>query len=159
MLLEIKQSKQILINNGYSNREVDDHTYKFLKNGNKVNTNAQDNTHHLYYRNYMNSHYREDEIALKEMIRTNITMKATDTKVKLTIYYKTNKTSQLVVKNNLGPKPRDLAKSHLVYDYNCQKDTCKHLKQSQITYTGVTKCKLSCRLSYHLQHGAIQAYC
>ena len=52
----------------------------------------------------MNSHYCEDEVALKEMIRTNITTKATDTKVKLTIYYKTNKTSHLV-KNNLGPKP------------------------------------------------------
>ena len=158
MLLEINRSKQILINNGYSNREVDEHIKKFLKNVDKVNTDMPKTVQHLYYRNYMSSGHREDEKALKEIIRTNIKTKEADTKLNVIIYYKSTKTSNLVLKNNPSLKLRDLARTHLVYDYNCQKDACNHLENSETTYTGVTTCQLSRRLSYHLQNGAIKAH-
>ena len=58
------------------------------------------------------------------------------------------------MRNNLQSKPRDLSRTRLVYDFNCQKDECIHLPLSQTQYTGLTTCQLTRRLSLHLQNGA-----
>ena len=62
------------------------------------------------------------------------------------------------MKNNLQPKPRDLSRTRLVYDFNCQKDECKHLPITQTRYTGITTCQLTRRLTLHLQNGALLAH-
>ena len=103
----------------------------------------------------MNTRYRAEELEIKRIIKSNINLKNTDDKLNVIIYYKSTKTRELVMKNNLAPKPRDLSKTNLVYEFQCQKDACKHLPPSETKYVGLTTCQLTRRLSYHLQNGAI----
>ena len=62
------------------------------------------------------------------------------------------------MKNNQSPKLRELARTNLIYDFNCKIGECMHLPQKQVRYTGLTTCTLSRRLSYHLQNGAIHKH-
>ena len=49
MMLEIKRAKQILINNGYGNKEIEDQIKRFLKNKNDVNSNKPSgNVYQMY---------------------------------------------------------------------------------------------------------------
>ena len=106
----------------------------------------------------MNSEYQKDEKMLKDLIRDNVTMKENQ-KLKLVIYYKSRKTRDLVMKNNLGNKVRELAKTNVIYDINCQKGGCEHLPRRNSRYSGLTTCTLSRRLTFHLQDGAVQRHC
>ena len=150
LLLEIKRSKQILINNGYSNRDVDNEIRRFLKL-------SESTTHTLFYRNYMNSHYQKDEKALKDLVRENVTMKENN-KLKLVIYYKNRKARDLVMKSNLGNDVRELARTNIIYDIDCNKGDCEHLPKRNRSYSGLTTCTMSQRLTYHLQDGAVQRH-
>ena len=160
MMLEIKRAKQILINNGYSNSEVDMEIRKFLKSfrSETISQNENSKTHTLFYRNFMNSSYQKDEHILKEIIKDNVTTKNSEDKLKLVIYYKTMKTSNMVMRNNLGSKVRELSKTDVIYDYRCKKGDCENLPIREVTYSGLTTCTLSRRLTYHLQDGAIQRH-
>ena len=160
LLLEIKRVKQILINNNFSNSEVDAEIRLFLRNLNNQTRNENDNKniHTLYYKNYINCNYQKDEKVLKQIIKDNITMKNNEEQLKLLIYYKTMKTSNMVMKNNLGRKVRDLSKTNVIYDYRCKKGGCEHLPIRDITYSGLTTCTLSHRLTFHLQDGAIKQH-
>ena len=62
------------------------------------------------------------------------------------------------MRNNMTPKVRDIAKTHLVYDFQCKEGECAHLPNKQTRYTGLTTCTLSRRLSFHLQNGAIKEH-
>ena len=62
------------------------------------------------------------------------------------------------MKKHLGPKLCDLGKSHLVYEYLCQKGASKQLKLANNAYDELTTCKLSQRLSYHLQNDSIKTH-
>ena len=160
MMLEIKRAKQILINNGYGNKEIEDQIKRFLNNKNDVNSNKPSvNVYQLYYRNFMNSGYRDDENHLKQIIKENIKVKNAEDRIKLVIYYKTTKTRDLIMKNNLCPKIRDLAKTNAVYQYDCKIGECTHLPKNMAAYTGLTTCTISRRLSNHLQTGAILQHC
>ena len=80
-------------------------------------------------------------------------------KLQLVIYYRSTKTRDLVMRNNLTPKVRDLARTNLIYDFECKIDECAHQNRSDVTYSGLTTCTLSRRLTYHLQNGAIKNHC
>ena len=157
LLLEIKRSKQIIVNNGYSNHEVDKEIRKFMRKCNTTTTTPESTptTHTLFYRNFMNSRHKDDEKILKDLIRGKVTMKD-DNKLKLVIYYKSMKTRDMVMKNNLGKKVRDLSKTNVIYDSRCKRGGCEHLPNRESTYSGFTTCTLSRRLTYHLQDGAVQ---
>ena len=155
MMIEINRSKKILINNGYSNQLVDTEIRKFLRNINRVTETTTGVTHKVFYRNFMNSKYKQDEWSIKEIIKTNVKVKNPEDRLQLVIYYKSLKTRDLVMKNNLQAKVRDMAKTNLIYDFNCKIGECMHLPQKQVRYTGLTTCTLSRRLSFHLQNGAI----
>ena len=62
------------------------------------------------------------------------------------------------MRNNITPKVRDLAKTHLIYDFQCKEGECAHLPHKQTRYSGLTTCTLSRRLSLHLQSGAIKEH-
>ena len=79
-------------------------------------------------------------------------------RLQLILYYKSTKTRDLIVKNNLSPKLRELARTNLIYDFTCTIDGCKHLPLRQVRYSGLTTCTLSRRLSFHLQNGAIKKH-
>ena len=158
MFLEFDRAKQILVNNGFSNKLVDDEIRSFLKRDVNKKSKETDQVHNLYYQNYMNSGYSQDETTLKEIIKNNVKIKKENSRIKLIIYYKTRKTSQFFMKNNAAAKPRDIATANVIYDFNCQKDECIHLNPPEITYTGATSCTLSRRMSLHLQNGAILSH-
>ena len=158
MMLEIKRTKQILVNNGYSNSAIDKEIKTFLQNMNKERSRNQESgtTHTVYYRNFMNNQYKKGKEVLKEILHENVTFKNKDDKLKLIVYYKSTKTSNLVMKNNLAKKPRELMKTNVIYDYRCIKGGCEHLPDRNATYTGLTTCTMSRRLAHHQQDGAIQ---
>ena len=63
------------------------------------------------------------------------------------------------MKNNLTSKVRDLAKTNLVYDFQCIVGECAHqINRSDVQYSGLTTCTLSRRLTLHLQNGAIKEH-
>ena len=161
MMLEIKRAKQILVNNGYSNIEVEKEVKSFLRT---VDNPPRDNqgegsTHTLFYRNYMNDKYREDERVLKRIVKENVTLKNNHDRLKLVIFYKNMKSRNLVMKNNCAKKLRELAKTNVVYKFRCRKGDCEHLPPRETTYPGLTTDTLSRRLSFHLQNGAIRKHC
>jgi hypothetical protein len=161
MMLEIKRAKQILVNNGYSNIEVEKEIKTFLRN---VDTPPRENqsegsTHTLFYRNYMNNKHKEDERVLKRIVKENVTLVNNHDRLKLVIYYKNMKSRNLVMRNNCAKKPRELSKTHVVYKFRCKKGDCEHLPPSKTTYWGLTTDTTSRRLSFHLQNGAIKEHC
>ena len=199
LLIEISRCKQILINNGYSNRQVDNEISTFMKKNippvttptattaetsitNTATTTAATTTttttttattttnpsptdpspttspgttHKVFYQNFMNPKYKHDEQNLKRIIKDHVNVRDKSDNLKLIIYYRSRKTRDLIMKNNLTPKLRDLARTNLIYQFRCTIDECAHRNKSEVSYTGLTTCTLSKRLSGHLQKGAI----
>ena len=60
------------------------------------------------------------------------------------------------MKNSLAQKPCKLARTNLIYDFQCTIDECARRSRSDVTYSGMTTCTKSRRLTYHLQNGAIK---
>ena len=157
---EIMRIKQVLVNNGYSNSFVDKHVKHFLDKVEIMTPHDSANIVNvekcLYYRNQFTYNYRQDERVLRNIVFNNVIPSGCE--LKLVIYYKSMKTSNFVMRNNLAfGKQRTLAKTNLVYEFNCPIDGCSHLHQTS-RYIGMTTCCLSRRLSYHLQNGAIQEH-
>ena len=182
LLVEISRSKQILVNNGYTNRDVDTEIRKLLRTEHRTdeNSSSNDNTntnnttinnditnntnndnstpvlHRVFYKNFMDSRHKKSEDTIKTAIRTNVRMKKTSDRLQIVIYYKSSKTKNLIMRNNMTPKIRDLAKTNLIYDFDCQEGECEHLPTQKKRYSGLTTCTKSRRLSMHLQNGAIK---
>jgi hypothetical protein len=152
---EIDRIKQTLINNGFTNTEVDRRVKHFLNNK-LESTSNQDNSdrpniHKMYYKNQMSSSYKIDERVIKSIISDNVQCVQPDDKLQLIIYYKNKKTSNFVMKNNLAPKRDDLRSTGVVYQYSCKIGDCG-LQPS--CYIGETVTTLSRRITGHLQEGA-----
>ena len=158
MMLEINRSKKILINNGYPNKLVDAEIRKFLKQDSQQTPTTSGVTHKVFYKNFMNEKYKQDEMSIKRMIKSNVRVKNSNDRLQIIIYYKSTKTKDFIMKNNLLPKPRELSKTNLIYDYDCKIGECMHLPKKQVRYSGLTTCTLSRRLTYHLQNGAIKMH-
>ena len=158
MMLEINRAKQILVNNGYTNRLIDDEIRKFLHKDVTERKTPTATTHKIYYKNFMNSKYKQDEKSIKEIINNNVKVINPNDRLQLIIYYTSTKTRNLIMKNNLSPKLRDLARTNLIYDFTCKTGECKHLPTLKVRYSGLTTCTLSRRLSLHIQNGAIRKH-
>ena len=158
MLVELSRSKQILVNNGYSNKDVDTEIRKLLRNSTTTTTNNNNTptTHRVFYKNFMDSMYKKREHAIRTAITSNVRMKEPSNRLQIVIYYKSAKTKNLIMRNNMTPKIRDLAKTNLIYDFDCNEGECEHLPIQERRYSGLTTCTLSRRLSFHLQNGAIK---
>ena len=107
----------------------------------------------------MNPNYKRDEQLLKRIVKNHVSVKDRRDNIQLIIYYRSTKTRNLVMRNNLSPKVRDLARTNLIYDFQCSVDECAHqTNKSDGRYSGVTTCTLSKRLTFHLQDGAIKLH-
>ena len=106
----------------------------------------------------MSPRYKQDELLLKRVVKNHVSVKDRRDKLQLIIYYKSTKTKNLIMKNNLTPKVRDLARTNLIYDFHCTEGECAHLNRSEVGYSGHTRCTLSKRLTFHLQEGAIKKH-
>ena len=161
MLLEFSRSKQILVNNGYTNKLIDDEIRKFLRKETSEQSPPPPppgTTHKVYYKNFMNTNYKRNEKSIKEIINNNVKVINPNDRLQIVIYYKSTKTSNLVMKNNMSPKLRELARTNLIYDFTCKTGECMHLPQQKVRYSGLTTCTLSRRLSLHIQKGAIRKH-
>ena len=158
MLLEMNRSKQILVNNGYTNKLIDDEIRKFLRREASQQQPPTTTTHKIYYKNFMNHNYKRDEKAIKDIINNNVKVINSGERLQVVIYYKSIKTRNLFMKNNLSPKLRELARTNLIYDFTCKTGECTHLPTNKKRYSGLTTCTLSRRLTFHLQKGAIRSH-
>ena len=80
----------------------------------------------------MTPDYKRNEKTIKEIINNYVKVINPHDRLKAIIYYQSIKTSNLVMKNNLSPKLRDLARTHLIYDFTCKTGECMHLPQQQV---------------------------
>ena len=96
---EIEKSSQILVNNGFSNKQVHLQTKRvmdrwYLNNSNNTQE-VQKNRINLFYRNQFHTNYKEDEKALRNIITEHVKVTDENSKLKLIFYYK-NKKTQIV---------------------------------------------------------------
>ena len=147
---EIEQATQILVNNGFSNKEINKRIRNIID---KWYLNPAENDPcrkiKLFYKGYFHNKYKQDENALKKIIQENVIPTDSTTKVHLNIYYRNSKTEQLLLKNNPSPPPEDLKKRNVVYRFKCPEVGCAH------SYIGLTTTKLTKRIACHLQEGNI----
>ena len=150
---EIDRVQQLLVNNGYSNREVQaklrriiDGWYQGLP---PASPTEEGTTHKIFYKSHMSTKYKEDERAIKDIIRRNVTPRESNDKLSIIIYYRSKKTSSLLMKNDTAPRPVGVRRSHVVYKFTCPEEDCTPLA----SYVGMTTTTLSRRLTLHLQQG------
>ena len=98
----------------------------------------------------MSSGYKTDERVLKSIIEGGVTPVNRDDTIKLVIFYKNKKTSNLVMKNNNTQANDDMSRTGVVYQYTCPIGNCQFRNNS---YIGMTTTTLSRRLTSHLQTG------
>ena len=148
---EILYVKQVLVNNNYPNTLVDTQLKKFLDQKHSSGNNIQSkNLIPIYYENQMHENYRLEERIIKNIVYDNTRCLHGESKLNLIFYYKNAKTSGLVMKNNMSPRPTMLQQSNVVYKFCCP------LPHSQaVEYVGLTQTTLSRRLTYHAQDGGI----
>ena len=148
---EVIHIKQVLVNNNYSNTVIDQHVKKFLdKKVNLNNSNQESHSVKLYYQNQTHSNYKVEERSIKNIILSNVKCLNEKQKLKIIFYYKNTKTHNLVMKNNLSPRPSAMQQSNLVYKFSCP---FPHSKAEE--YIGLTQTTLSRRLTMHGQNGSI----
>ena len=109
----------------------------------------------LFYKNQMNSAYKIDEKVLKKIINDNVKCKGENSKLQMIIYYNNMKTKNMVMKNNMSGKKRELSQTNVIYEFTCPQNECFHHPTINNRYLGFTTCTVSKRLSFHLQTGAI----
>ena len=100
----------------------------------------------------MTSMYKQEEKTLRKIVRTHV-LPAPEKVVRLNIYYKNKKVSNLFIKNNPHKKTLE-EQSHVVYRYSCNAEECN---PSQ-TYIGYTTTTLKQRMTTHAQNGSIKSH-
>ena len=155
--------RQILINNGYSNQQVDAEVKSQLDklHNNEEKRDRKDNIN-LFYRPQMHTAYKGEERVMKNIIKSHVKCVDPSKTLNIIIYYNTTKTSSLVMINNTHNKKQRMKKNgylqrtNVIYQYDCPEDGCRRLNTGK--YIGATTTTLSRRLTMHLQEGAIQKH-
>ena len=154
---EIERVQQLLVNNGYANRDVQQKLRQVISKWYQQDQqpiNREVESIKLFYKALMSTHYKEDERIMRDIIRRNVKPTNDEDKINLIIYYKNKKTSSLLMRNNKCPKPEGVKESHIVYKFTCPQEDCTPLA----TYVGLTTTTLSRRLTLHLQQGGPKAH-
>ena len=151
---ELNRVKQLLVNNGYTNSEIDHEINKQLskqqqqqQTQTETSPSQEGNVHTLYYKNYMSTEYKTDEKILKQIIKKNVRCTNDNDRVQLRIYYQSQKTRQLVMRNNpVTTKPSN--RTNVVYKFCCPHEDCR---PRNMNYIGATTTTLTRRLTMHLR--------
>ena len=124
---------------------------KFLATRNQPTTTEEGReTIDLYFRDQMSSQYKTDEKKLNQIMNAYISHFAENKAVKLVVYYKTRKLSNLFIRNRSRYNDEFQLSRHVVYKYTCEKEVCNSL--SCICYTA---CSLAERFKIHTSTGSI----
>ena len=152
---ELKRVKQMLVNNGYSNTDFDDISHdmidKHMTASSTTPTTQHTNTNdiQIYYRNTITPSWRKDEKIIRDIVSRNVTPILPDQRLRLKIYYKTPRTSSLIMRNN-PQATTTLQETNVVYRFKCSTGDCA---TRNVYYIGYTTTSLSRRLTMHLQDG------
>jgi hypothetical protein len=99
----------------------------------------------------MTSAHKTDERALKGIIHRNVQCLSDDDTLKVAVYYKDQKVSSLIMKNNPIKKMNKFQSTNVLYKFTCPNEDCK--LQRNVEYVGLTTTTLSRRLTCHLSSG------
>ena len=149
--IELQQTKQMLINNNYSNHMIDTQIRKFLNQTHSSESiETKKETIDLFYHNQMHRNYKIDERVLTDIIHNNVSSINPDKKVKLHIYYKNRKAANFIIRNNLSSPTPPLLQTGLIYEFKCP------FPHGQVeSYIGLTQTTLKQRLLSHTYKGSI----
>ena len=102
---EFTRIKQLLVNNGYWNRDIDTEIRRQLDQQYISPSASHQNvtTHHLYYRNFMNTEHGSDEGTLKYIVKKNVKCNNDTHKLILHIYYQSMNTNYQTLGNAQQP--------------------------------------------------------
>ncbi|XP_050704115.1 uncharacterized protein LOC126989586 [Eriocheir sinensis] len=148
---EIERSTQVLLNNGFSEIEINRHTKKIMDSWHSPKTTEKKQEITIFYRAFFSTAHKEEERIMRQIVHRNLKPTNQEKKISLRIYYKNKKTSHLLLKNNTRPDKETTQKSDVIYRFNCTRGNCEVLSSS---YIGMTTMRLSRRLTFHLSAGA-----
>ena len=111
--------------------------------------NQQATSVHFYYRNQYSAQYKQEEKNLKKILTDNIQPRNNHI-IKISIYYRNRKLSNILIKNNIN---KEKIESHVVYSYTCEMEECRLSK-----YIGYTTTTLKQRMTTHAQNGSITTH-
>ena len=100
----------------------------------------------------MSTAYKADEKSVRGIIARNCIPSDPQRSLKLIIYYRSHRTSNLVMISDLSKDTAILKAKNVVYEFKCPIGDCARRLNS--TYIGYTTTSLSRRLTMHLQTGA-----
>ncbi len=83
----------------------------------------------------MSPAYKTEERTIRNIIKHNVMPADPTKKLQLIIYYKSMKTSKLLIKNNEKPTPRHLQQSHVIYEHTIAIENCGPQKYIGMTQT------------------------
>ena len=151
---ELQRSKQILVNNGYTNTEVDAEIQNQMTRHHQPQQrqNQTEQIIQVFYRNQMSPSYRVDERVLRDIIKKNVKCTLPNTRLQITIYYKNTKVGALIMRNNITEQKSDLKCTNVIYQFKCPYEDCQLRDTGD--YIGMTTTTLSRRMTMHLQDGA-----
>ena len=151
--LEIERIKQLLTNNNYPMKVIDDTIRKFLdkKQAPQPENNTVTNDVTFYFKNQMSSQYKTEETMLRKIIQDNVLPTNPESRIQLIIYYRSHKLAQLVIKKN---PHKATSPYNIVYQYTCDVVGCQPAK----FYIGYTENTLVERMRTHAQNGSIASH-
>lgn len=149
---ELCRTKQILVNNGYSNSKIDLEIHQCMKSFNAPPTNNDKRDIKIYYCNQMSSAHKTDERVLQNIIKRNVRCTSPDDTLKLVVYYSNPKAHQRIMSNNPTKKRDCLHRTNVLYQFTCPEEGCRLLPN--VKYIGMTTTTLSRRMTCHLSSGA-----
>ena len=122
---EIDHIKNMLTNNNYQASDIDREIKRALDEHFEppVGQERDRGVHTLYYKNQMSAAHKLDERVLKDIIGTNVTP-TEDNRVDLRIYYRSRRTSNMIMRNNLN-KTTFLKSTKVVYKFTCPHEDCQ----------------------------------
>ena len=141
---EILRIKQLLTNNNFPMNVIDKCVNNFLNN--KLTPTTRENKSkyiQLYFKGQMSCHYKTEEKHLQRTIQKHVISVDPDKSVKLSIYYRNTKLSNLLIRNKTTNSTTS-DKHHVVYLYKCNYEECNFSK-----YVGYTTCTLAERFRTH----------
>ncbi|KAG0712243.1 hypothetical protein GWK47_018917 [Chionoecetes opilio] len=153
---EIERSTQVLINNGFSERDINRRqTQKILENWYNPNATKKSQDITIFYRAFFSTAHHEEERIISQIVHRNVKPADQERRIKLQIYYKNKNTSNLLLRNSPSQTQETKQKSHVVYRITCKRGNCEVLPSS---YIGMSTTKLSRRLTCHLTSGAPKSH-
>jgi len=151
---ELERITQVLVNNGYTNTDISDvikrHMDKWYTHQDTT-TPANDKHIKIYYRSHMSTDYKTDEKIIKDIVHRNVRPTDPEQHIALIIYYKSRKTAHLLLRNRPSATKTPLQEDHVIYQHTCNSEEC-----GPHSYIGMTRTRLSRRLTCHLGNGAIK---